>query len=82
MGRSPIDQSCFPGSPDYFLVVNSRLREVAISCGAEFCDWGALLERNEDYRKLFYEDSFHPNAAGAKVLAGILQKHLRATQGV
>lgn len=75
MGLLPIDQDRFPDSPDYFLRVNSRLSNIATGCGAEFCDWGASL-RNEDYRQLFYQDSFHPNAAGAKVLAGILQKHL------
>jgi GDSL-like Lipase/Acylhydrolase family len=76
LGLLPVDQSCFPDSPEYFLRVNNRLSEVATSSGAEFCDWGAFLSRSEDYRKFFYRDSFHPNVEGARALANILQKHL------
>lgn len=76
LGLLPVDQGRFPDSPEYFRRVNNRLREVATSSGAEFCDWGAFLTRNEDYRRLFYEDSFHPNVEGARALAAILQEHL------
>ena len=76
LGLLPVDQGRFPGSPDYFMRVNFRLREIASGAGAEFCDWGTSLKQSGDYQQLFYRDSFHPNLQGARVLAGILQKHL------
>jgi lysophospholipase L1-like esterase len=76
LGLLPVDRTKFPDSPEYFLRVNSRLREVADNNGAEFCDWGEILSRESDHRELFFRDRFHPNASGAKALAAILQKHL------
>lgn len=76
LGLLPVDHDCFPDSPEHFLRVNNRLRDVANISGADFCDWGACLTRSEDYRKFFYRDSFHPNVEGARALATILQKHL------
>ena len=76
LGLLPLANDCFPDSPEYFRRVNNRIRDIALAGGAEFYDWGTSLPQNGDYRKLFYRDSFHPNAEGAKTLAAILQQHL------
>ena len=73
LGLLPVDPSRFPSSPEYFRSVNARLEQIATSEGAEFFDWGSLLPVNGD---LFYRDSFHPNKAGAGVLAQILRERL------
>jgi lysophospholipase L1-like esterase len=74
LGLLPVNEARFPGSPEYFKSVNARLQEIANAEGAEFFDWASLLpERHGD---LFYRDSFHPNAAGARALAQILREHL------
>lgn len=73
LGLLPVAQDRFPGSSDYFKTVNAALQEIARTDKVEFLDWGALLPANPD---LFYRDGFHPNAAGAVVLAEILQTHL------
>lgn len=75
LGLLPVGEH-FPDSAAYFERVNGRLREVAITGGAEFCDWGAPLRTN-GYEKLFYRDTFHPNAQGARELAQILRTHLK-----
>jgi len=73
LGLLPVDQSRFPSSPEYFKSVNARLEQIATAEGAEFFDWGSLLPANGN---LFYRDSFHPNKAGARVLAQILRERL------
>jgi lysophospholipase L1-like esterase len=73
LGLLPVDQSRFPSSPEYFKSVNTRLEQIATAEGAEFLDWGSLLPANGN---LFYRDSFHPNKAGAQVLAQILRERL------
>ncbi|HKY43146.1 MAG TPA: SGNH/GDSL hydrolase family protein [Pyrinomonadaceae bacterium] len=74
LGLLPVDESRFPGSPQYFKSVNGRLEEIAMAEGAEFFDWGSMLPAaNGD---LFYRDSFHPNKAGACALAKILRERL------
>ena len=73
LGLLPVDESRFPGSPQYFKSVNVRLEEIATAEGAEFFDWGSLMPVNGD---LFYRDSFHPNQAGARALAKILRERL------
>src|SRR5262245_988139 len=73
LGLLPVNQARFPSSPEYFRLVNARLEKIAAEEGAQFCDWGSLLSGNGD---LFYRDSFHPNLAGARVLAKILQERL------
>jgi lysophospholipase L1-like esterase len=77
LGLLSVDESHFPHSPEHFQLVNNRLRELAGAAGAEFCDWASELKANRDYRELFYRDTFHPNATGARILAGILRAHLR-----
>jgi hypothetical protein len=73
LGLLPVDQARFPESPEHFKFVNARLKQIAIDEGAEFFDWGSLLPSNGKPWELFYRDSFHPNAAGAGVLANILR---------
>ena len=73
LGLLPVDDTRFPGSPEYFKSVNKRLDEIANTEGAEFFDWGSLLPANGE---LFYRDSFHPNKAGARALAAILRERL------
>ena len=73
LGLLPVDESRFPGSPQYFKSVNTRLEEIVTVEGAEFFDWGSLLPETGD---LFYRDSFHPNKAGASALAKILRERL------
>jgi hypothetical protein len=73
LGLLPVDQVRFPGSPEHFKCVNARLEQIATTEGAEFFDWGSLLSANGE---LFYRDGFHPNAAGAAALAGILRRYL------
>lgn len=74
LGLLPVGEH-FPDSAAYFERVNGRLRDLARTGGAEFCDWGVPLRAN-GYEKLFYRDTFHPNAKGAKELAQILRTHL------
>ena len=72
LGLLPVDETRFPGSPAQFKTVNARLKEIAHAEGAEFFDWAASLNGGD----LFYRDGFHPNAAGAGVLARILRDRL------
>jgi lysophospholipase L1-like esterase len=76
LGLLPVDQARFPSSPEQFKIVNARLREISAARGVEFFDWASLLPSNGKAGELFYRDSFHPNAAGATVLAQILREHL------
>jgi lysophospholipase L1-like esterase len=69
LGLLPVDQACFPGSSEHFKSVNARLKEIANAEGAEFLDWASSLNGGD----LFYRDGFHPNAAGAAMLARILR---------
>ena len=77
LGLLPLDQSRFPSSPEQFKLVNARLREIAAAQGVEFFDWASLLSVNGKLGGLFYRDGFHPNAAGATLLAKILHPNLR-----
>ena len=72
LGLLPVDQTRFPGSAEQFKVVNARLKQIADAEGVEFFDWASSLN-GED---LFYRDGFHPNAAGADALAGILRNRI------
>jgi lysophospholipase L1-like esterase len=76
LGLLPVSGDRFPGSPEHFKTVNAKLREVAAREGAEFFDWAAQLTQQGRPADLFYRDGFHPNAAGARVLAQILQAYL------
>ncbi len=53
--------------------MNARLKQIAVAEGVEFVDWAASLNGSDE---LFYRDGFHPNAAGADVLAGILREQI------
>ena len=77
LGLLPVDQAHFPGSPEHFKSVNARLQEIARIEGAEFFDWASLLPTNGRQGELFYRDRFHPNDAGAEVLAKILRERLQ-----
>jgi lysophospholipase L1-like esterase len=76
LGLLPVSEDRFPGSPEHFKTVNAKLREVTAREGAEFFDWAAQLTQKDRPADLFYRDGFHPNAAGARVLAQILQAYL------
>ena len=76
LGLLPVDQARFPNSPEYFRLVNARLKEIALAEGSEFFDWGSLLPANGSRGDLFYRDSFHPNVAGAAALARVLRGYL------
>jgi lysophospholipase L1-like esterase len=76
LGLLPVDHSRFPDSPEHFRLVNARLKQIAQAEGAEFFDWGSFLPANGNRGALFYRDSFHPNAAGAGLLAKILRDHI------
>lgn len=76
LGLLPVDEACFPGSPAYFESVNTKLKEIADSEGAEFFDWGSVLKARSSRDELFYRDGFHPNLTGAIALAEILHSHL------
>jgi lysophospholipase L1-like esterase len=76
LGLLPVNEECFPGSPEHFNSVNAKLRIKAEAEGAEFFDWGSLLRQRGRHEDLFYRDSFHPNALGARALAEILQRRL------
>ena len=75
LGLLPVDQTRFPGSPDHFKNVNARLQQIAAEEGAEFFDWASRLSARGAHEDLFYRDSFHPNADGARALAQILREH-------
>jgi lysophospholipase L1-like esterase len=76
LGLLPVDEDRFPGSPAYFKSVNMRLEQIATAERVEFFDWASLLSEKGKYADLFYRDSFHPNAAGARALAQILRDRL------
>jgi lysophospholipase L1-like esterase len=76
LGLLPVSEDRFPGSPEHFKTVNAKLREVTAREGAEFFDWAAQLTQKDRPADLFYRDGFHPNAAGARVLADLLQAYL------
>lgn len=76
LGLLPVDEARFPGSTEYFNSVNAMLQKIAADEGAEFFDWAIPLAAKGRQDALFYRDSFHPNAAGAKALAEILQTRL------
>jgi lysophospholipase L1-like esterase len=76
MGLLPVADTRFPSSPAYFQSVNAKLKEIADSAGAEFCDWGSLLSAKGTHDELFYRDSFHPNEVGARALAEIVAQLL------
>src|SRR5690349_16189848 len=71
LGLLPVGQQSFPGSPEHFKSVNTKLRAIAEAGSAEFLDWGTLLGERGPHEELFYRDTFHPNAAGARSLAEI-----------
>lgn len=73
LGLLPVDETCFPESPEYFATVNEKLKEVANAAGAEFFDWASLLNAREE---LFYRDGLHPSEHGARALAEILRETL------
>jgi len=72
LGLLPVNEACFPGSSERFHAVNARLKQLTDTEGAEFFDWASSLNGSE----LFYRDGFHPNAAGADVLARILRERI------
>lgn len=76
LGLLPVSEDRFPGSPEYFKIVNLKLRDVAEQEGAEFFDWAAQLSPKGRHEELFYRDGFHPNAEGAHALAEILEAQL------
>ena len=76
LGLLPVSEQCFPGTPDHFRFVNAKLRAVAEAEGADFFDWGSVLQQRGPHEDFFYRDGFHPNAAGARALAEILQTRL------
>ena len=76
LGLLPVDQACFPGSPEQFQLVNTRLRQIATAEGVDFFDWGARLPSNGTRKDFFYRDCFHPNEAGAARLGKILREYL------
>lgn len=80
LGLLPVAEEPFPGSPGYFESVNVKLKEVAEAQGAEFFDWTTELAQKGRHEDLFYRDSFHPNAAGARALAEILRVRLSAAR--
>lgn len=80
LGLLTVEQTRFPGSPEQFKAVNTRLREIANAEGAEFIDWASLLAARGTHSELFYRDSFHPNEAGARALAEILREHFCGEQ--
>ena len=79
LGLLPVAEQRFPGSPAQFKSVNAKLKAMAEAEGAEFFDWAEELARKGRPEDLFYRDSFHPNAAGARALAEILQTRLAQT---
>src|SRR6185369_8607561 len=72
LGLLPVDQTRFPGSPEYFKLVNAGLKQIADAEGVEYFDWASSLNGDE----LFYRDGFHPNAAGATTLARLLRERI------
>lgn len=76
LGLLPVSEQRFPGTPQHFKSVNAKLRAVAEAEGADFFDWGRVLGQRGSHADLFYRDGFHPNVAGARALAEILQTHL------
>ena len=76
LGLLPVDEARFPDSPAHFESVNAKLQEIAITEGVNFFDWGQELKSRGRQDELFYRDGFHPNLAGARVLAEILRSRL------
>lgn len=66
------DENCFPGSPAHFSALNERVRALAAAHRAEFIDWAQNVLARRDSAPWRYRDGFHPNLAGAQLLAGVL----------
>lgn len=75
LGLVPPEAACFPGTPEYFRHLNEPLQRLARDSGAEFIDWAPGIEASGpgDWR---YRDGFHPNLAGARLMADILRARL------
>lgn len=76
LGLIPPDPECFPGSPEQFRKVNKLLHELEALNEDIFFDWAPLFEAKRDGVELWYEDGFHPNSSGNKVLAEALYNRL------
>lgn len=81
LGLLPPSPATFPGSAEHFSVVNTRLRSLAEREGAEFFDWAAVLEPRLAQTAWLYRDGFHPNLAGARLLAAALSERLALAPG-
>jgi len=75
LGLLPLDGAYFPGSQENFDNINARLSRLAAETGAEFFDWASKMPGVGERGRLCYRDGFHPNQAGARLLAGILREH-------
>jgi len=81
LGLLPPAPATFPGSAEHFSGLNTRLRILAEQEGAEFFDWAAVLETRLAQTDWRYRDGFHPNAAGARMLAEALNERLAGAPG-
>ncbi len=75
LGLIPPDSSCFPGTPEHFRRLNEPLERLARDSGAAFVDWAPAIE-SSGLRAWRYRDGFHPNLAGARLMADLLRTRL------
>lgn len=81
LGLLPPAAATFPGSAEHFSGLNARLRKLAEQEGAEFFDWAAVLEPRLAHTAWLYQDGFHPNLEGARMLAEALSERLAVAPG-
>jgi lysophospholipase L1-like esterase len=76
LGLIPPDRDRFPGSAEHFAMLNARVRAVAQTRCASFLDWAADVDARRGQETWRYRDGFHPNQAGARLLAEIIRDRL------
>jgi len=75
IGLPPVGGRAFPGSRQAFVAMNERIKKSALAYGANFIDSFELFEQQSSPADYFYLDEFHPNQAGARLLAKFLDAH-------
>lgn len=81
LGLIPPDRDRFPGSAEHFAMLNARVQTLTGRMCASFLDWAADVEARRGGEPWRYRDGFHPNQAGARLLAEIIHDRMLSDAG-